>query len=196
MIDLYSINIFVNQLTTLQETSKDTSDKNCHKYMTDSNLRVINFDKVKTNYANSFRCSEDSAKSVDAVYQDVNRIIFIEFKNGKVEPSVVKSKIRDSLDIIGETLKFSRKHIEFILVYNHDKNLSKARMSKTNTQPKESLVKFTKYFSSKADKEFKSFALEKYEGIFFREIHTYTEVEFKNFLDGVIHPRQSRGLDL
>lgn len=191
MTDLFSIDIFERQLTTLQETSKDTSDKNCHKYMTDSNLKVINFDKVKTDYANSFGCSEESAKSVDAVYQDADMITFIEFKNGKVEPAAVKNKIRDSLliflDIIGKTLEFSREHIDFILVYNQNKNSSKAKMSKTNTQPKESMVELTKHFLSKADKEFKMFTLEKYEGIFFRKIHTYTEAEFKNFLNRITH---------
>ena len=43
---------FREHISTLKECSKDHSDPGCIKFMTESQLEAINFDTVKTKYAN------------------------------------------------------------------------------------------------------------------------------------------------
>lgn len=96
MIDLKDVRF----KSTLKDTSKDTSDLNNIKYMTDSCIEVVNFDTVKTVYLNDIGLSEECASSVDALIEQENVVYFIEFKNGKLKSSVkrdIKDKVRDSL---------------------------------------------------------------------------------------------------
>lgn len=166
--------------STLKETSLDDSNKEDKKYMTESELPAIDFDLVKRKYANSLGLSEDKAHSVDAIVitKDENLEYFIEFKNGKVEgktKSNIRDKIRDTLLIYGDiTLKnvsYTRKNTVFILVYNEEKN----RRGK-------SLDKMRSHWMDRAQTEERRFDLEKFEDIFFKEVHTYTEKQFDNFL--------------
>lgn len=50
MINFKDYELLVSNITTLHETSKDASDKENIQYMTDSNLKVVDFDKVKECY--------------------------------------------------------------------------------------------------------------------------------------------------
>ena len=122
MIDLYTYDIFRKNTATLKEISKDDSDCNNIKYMTESAETAVSFDKVKRIYVNALKLSEDNAASVDAVMQFPAGVFFIEFKNGKVNKQNVKDKMHDSLllfcDIIGKNISYTRENISFILVYN------------------------------------------------------------------------------
>ena len=60
-----------------------------------------------------------------------------------------------------------RKTDEFILVYNEEK----------------SKYVIAKYFTKKAGNEFIRFGLERYDGLYFKSVHTYTEKEFEKFMD-------------
>lgn len=55
-----------------------------------------------------------------------NSIAFVEFKNGRVKNQNVKNKLRDSLliflDVTGKTISYTRKHADFIVVYNAEEN--------------------------------------------------------------------------
>ena len=53
---------FREHISTLKECSKDHSDPDCIKFMTESQLEAINFDTVKTKYANDLVLSEDCWK--------------------------------------------------------------------------------------------------------------------------------------
>ena len=96
----------------------------------------------------------------------------------KGEKRNVKDKIRDSLlilfDLTKENISYSRKNIIFILVYNQSKN------------PLDSRQKINQHFSSKAGAEVIRFDLEKYQTLFFKEVHTYTEEEFEKYIENIV----------
>lgn len=126
MINLKLYPILLDNRKSLRETSKDDSDPNDIQYMTSSETEVVNFDLVKRHYVNGFGLSEDAITSVDAIVPLEDRILFVEFKNGQVNNRNIKDKARDSLlvflEIIGENIAFSRSNIDFIVVYNLEKN--------------------------------------------------------------------------
>lgn len=165
--------------TTLKETSKDDSDINNVVYMTDSDLLVTNFDAVKTEYTNNLGLSENYAASVDALIQLEDTIYFIEFKNGNMKPEVkrnVRDKVRDSLliynDIEDSTIADNRTSVVFILVYNENKNKNKSGIV---VNPVMKL----------ANEEIILFGMEKFKNLYFKEVHTYTESQFEDFLHKV-----------
>ena len=53
-MNLNDYTLFRDNKTTLKETSKDDSDKMNVQYLTESNLSVVDFDRVKTCYANQY----------------------------------------------------------------------------------------------------------------------------------------------
>ena len=91
MIDFNAIKIFNRHLQTLKELSKDDSEDS-QQYMTNSEIIAISFDDVKEEYSAEF--VSQSPKSVDAILQIDGKILFIEFKNGKI-----KDKQSDSIVI-------------------------------------------------------------------------------------------------
>ena len=119
-VDLYPI--LNDNIESLKETSKDDSDTNNIQYMTTSEIAVVNFDLVKRSYVNGFGLSEEVATSVDAIVPMKDGILFVEFKNGKVNNRNIKDKARDSLliflEIIGKNITFSRSNIDFVVIYN------------------------------------------------------------------------------
>lgn len=67
MINLYKYRLLKDNLDSLKETSKDSSDPGGLQYMTNLDMKVVNFDSVKTKYANINYLSEEVAKSIDAI---------------------------------------------------------------------------------------------------------------------------------
>lgn len=186
MIQLNSYSIFSDSKSTLKEASKDDSNVFAPQYMTQSSLEVIDFDLVKRKYANKLGLSEENASSVDAIIQFENHLAFIEFKNGKVNNRNIKDKIRDSLlifsDIIGESISYTREHAELIIVYNLEKNPLPNQLTKDTPAESPSRIKIADYFSSKAEKEFILFDLERYEKLYFQKVHTYPKEKFEEYL--------------
>lgn len=90
MINLELYPILLDNRKSLRETSKDTSYPNDIQYMTSSETEVVNFDLVKRHYANGFGLSEEVVTSVDAIVPFENGILFVEFKNGKVNNREIK----------------------------------------------------------------------------------------------------------
>lgn len=178
-ISLDEYDLFNSNKITLKEASADRRDKTTVEYMIHSEMEVIDFDTVKTKYINSFSASEECAKSCDALTQIKNNIVFIEFKNGcmKNKKKNVRDKAKDSLlifgDITGKTLSYTRKNIDFVLVYNPEQN----------PPEKPSFNEIVNCISQKAHKEIVRFELEKLKNVYFRNVHTYTPKEFeKNYL--------------
>ena len=176
MINIDDYPLFASNRSTLKETSKDDSNT---EYMTESEMEVINFDKVKEDYVKNLSVKGVASLDTLAVYKD--RLELIEFKNGclvkrekeeKLER--IGNKIRDSLllfcDIVNKNISHTRNHVDFILVYNEFKNpiTSKEIIALRVTQ--------------RGGGEFIRFGLEGFEGLYFRDVHTYTEKQFKAHL--------------
>lgn len=185
-MNLNDYTLFRDNKTTLKETSKDDSDKMNVQYLTESNLSVVDFDRVKTCYANQYGCSEEAVASVDALTVWKNQIAFVEFKNGKVNNRNIKDKLRDSLlifgDITGSTVLTARENAVFIVVYNQEKNPLPNQQKKEKTQDSVSRNKIGDYIAGKANKELILFDLERYMGLYFREVHAYTQEQFADYL--------------
>lgn len=180
MIDILKYDIFSNNLSALKELSKDTSDKNDIKYMTESSLEAVNFDHVKTEYVNNLGLSEELARSIDALAFINNETVFIEFKNGNMqnEKQSIKHKVKDSLlilcDIIKSNISYTRHEINFILVYNKEKN------SRSHKESSKAMI--SNHIMEQANAEKIKFGLEVFKDIYFKEVHTYSEAEFEEYL--------------
>lgn len=183
-LDLYPI--LRDNRESLKETSKDDSDPNDIQYMTSAETEAVNFDLVKRLYVNGFGLSEEVATSVDAIVPLEDGILFVEFKNGKVNNRNIKDKARDSLliflEIIGENIAFSRSNIDLVVVYNLEKNPLPRQVQKGQLQETPSRVSIADHFMKKAKKEFICFDLERYERLYFRNIHTYSRERFEAYL--------------
>ena len=140
MIDFRNYALLVGNITTLHETSKDASNKDNIQYMTDSNVKVVDFDKVKECYHNLYAQDnqKDLISSADALAKTSESLVLIEFKNGNMQNSdqkrKVKEKLRDSLlllsGIIDKSTAYSRVNVDFVLVYNEDKDKPRLSISK------------------------------------------------------------------
>ncbi len=188
------IALFRDNMSSLRETSKD-SDSSNPECMTNSEIAVVNFDKVKESYIKDMKLSFTPCSN-DALYIDKNGdLYFIEFKNGiMTRPMIfnVYNKIYDSLlifnDIVEQNISFCRKHMNFILVYNESKNLSEDYNNEGKNLSKDgkiknqdcSKAKIGKYFYSKAKKKYIRFGLERFEKLYFQEVFTYTQQEFED----------------
>ena len=183
-VDLYPI--LNDNIESLKKTSKDDSDTNNIQYMTTSEIAVVNFDLVKRSYVNGFGLSEEVATSVDAIVPMKDGILFVEFKNGKVNNRDIKDKARDSLliflEIIGKNITFSRSNIDFVVVYNIEKNPLPNQITKGKLQESPSRIAIAGSLMKKAKEEFILFDLERYKKLYFRNIHTYSKEEFEEYL--------------
>lgn len=190
------IEIFKNNVSSFKETSKD-SDSGTSEYMTQSEIEVINFDKVKDDYIKGMHLSSTPCSN-DALYISKDgEVYFVEFKNGRMKKEKVfnvYNKIYDSLlifnDIIGANISFCREHVNFVLVYNESKNpcengdIQNNGISNDESNNEDSpKARIGKYFTAKANKRYIRFDLERFKKIYFHDVFTYTENEFeKNFL--------------
>lgn len=187
MINLYNYDIFANNESTLKETSKDDADKNAITYMTDSNIKVIDFDGVKDEYIANLSL-RDTPKSNDVLYKHNDELYFIEFKNGNMDKEIynIRRKIFDSLliftDIINRGISFTRKYVKYILVFNleNSKNYIVDILKKDEVQDSKSFDKILDSFGSLANIDsFDFFGLRKqFKNLYFNDVYTYTSKEF------------------
>lgn len=117
--------IIKHQRDSLKNCSMDTKND---EFMTESELQVVNFDKVKSLYIADLGLQDSKAHSVDAFVKGKNgSFYFIEFKNGDISgiKNEIHLKIRDSLllicDICKKEISDTRKDITFVFVYNEEK---------------------------------------------------------------------------
>lgn len=155
---------------------KASHDKSNEKHMCESKMRIINFDKIPREYA-KVKQLDVLPNSNDALYiSRTGKWYFIEFKNGRVDKINIFRKIYDSLIMLVELevisdFKFSRDHIEYILVYNEDKN---ARVQEA--PDREANYAFIR---ERAQQEKKLFGVDKLERYLFFDTHTYTTEVFE-----------------
>lgn len=173
--------IFKNYQQTLKNISIDDHDLKNPEYMTESDYIAVNFDKVKEEYVRRHGLYYHP-KSSDAIVEKDGKITIIEFKNGNIDRELVKA-IREKMlssvvmycDLENRTPTFTRENVDFILVYNYDKNPFKANQIK-NSRWKDDL---RKGLYKKAKLRFKQFGLEQFEGYIFKNVYTYSMRDFK-----------------
>lgn len=186
MINLKDYELFRKYRAALKELSRDNRDSGNDQYMTESQFEAVDFDKVKTVYTNQLGLSEECAASADALLQTEQELMMVEFKNGKVNNRNVKDKIRDSLllfcDITEKTISYTREKMDFIVVYNVDRNPLPNQLRKQEVQDAPSREEISSYFLRKGKEELIRFDLECYKHLYFREVHTYTQEEFERYL--------------
>ena len=176
---------------TLKQCSCDDSQSDNKEYMTESELPAIGFDTVKQSYAKLLGLHKGIVRSVDALLKNerTKTDYLIEFKNGKIVTkkrelieendvliSEIKEKIRDSLliynDINKTFISNTRNNVALILVYNESKNPNVSESQQT----------IHKAVMSRAEEEIVRFKLSNFHKIYFKEVHTYTEAQFEDFL--------------
>ena len=193
-MNLSNIQIFMDNTSTLKETSLDNNGNTPVGYMTESIKQVIDFDKVKNLYTSQYHLS-CTPNSVDALYNNRDgRLVFAEFKNGTMSPkkrSQVLKKAYDSVLIFNDIsllqINDLRKSAEFILVYNESKNLNiddneliaKIENQRQQTPAYDSIAKLV---SKYANKEYICFGLQQLKGYCFADVHTYTESEYDEYI--------------
>lgn len=183
--ELYNIPIFKKNMSTFKETSYD-KDGEEPGYMTDSQIQVINFDKVKDGYIKNLALSNTPCSNDALYFGKDNKIFFVEFKNGVLDERPRRNfnickKIYDSLlifnDIVNKNISFCRENLYFILVYNESKNRREACRTE---QEESSKAIISKKIHKKAKKKFVRFGLDRFEKLYFKEVFTYTESEFED----------------
>ncbi len=186
LVNLDAVPLFAGHKTTLMQASMDDSDREHIEYMTQSDLEAVDFDLVKRLYTKELKLSEESATSVDAIVQFKDHIDFIEFKNGKVNNRNIKDKARDSLliflDLTGKNISYAREQVDYIVVYNIEKNPLPNQMKKGALQDSPSRISIANHFSAKAETPLILFDLEKYQTLYFRKVRTYSKEEFEKYL--------------
>ena len=165
---------FASSRSTLKKTSLDSKNG---VYLSDSSAEVYNFDNVKKLYFGVTKESDVPGKSVDAILVRDNIKTFIEFKNCRIEKNEIRIKISDSIiifnDLTDSQLSKRKEDSDFILVYSAAANPLTTSGCQKYIEDK---------IAEKAGKEIIRFELNKYDGTYFRKLHTYNEREFKDYL--------------
>mgnify|MGYP006964201905 CR=1 FL=1 len=205
MIKFEDYPILNNHLSTLKDTSIDFHDQDNIQYMTNSERKAVNFDDVKGEYIEKLSLVE-VPKSNDALFmtRDKNGIenknkekkesmlIFVEFKNGFMDGKKkfdVRKKIYDSViiltDILDSGISKQRDQLEYILVYNEDVNKGEADVLKkaSYVQPSKAYDALAKTIFGMAKKEYVCFNIDIFKNYCFKDVHTYTEKEFEEYLE-------------
>lgn len=170
-------------LTTLKETSYDKKNR---IYMCESDLKVVDFDKLKDEYIKELKLS-DAPSSCDSLYLK-DRIVFIEFKNGKVEKYNIRKKIYDSIlifsDIMGYGISETREKVDFILVYNYENNKNNRDYNgdlKNTIQESEGFKIISDKISKYAKEPIIRFKINDFKNYLVKNIYTYTVEEFEEY---------------
>lgn len=184
--------IFQDHSSTLKDTSCNNAAAESDsvapedKYMTRSLFPVIDFDAVKNAYVKKFHCSPVPASN-DALIHYGDEYFFIEFKDGNMKNEIhgVRRKILESLllfgDVTNTTISFSRKHVNYMLVYNEEK--SKAYMQKNlpadEVQDSSAIGDFIRALGREAKRNVDYFGLRKqFKDIYFKEVYSCEKREF------------------
>lgn len=136
----------------------------------------MNFDCVKDSYYSRLR-SNDALIIIDFSKET---FLFIEFKNGKIKSELEKEKIRSKIgeillilnDILQKNLSFDKQNINFILVYNKDKNQS------FEMQRADSINKIATLIAGDAKMSYLIDGFSHYKA-YFHDVKTINEDEFK-----------------
>lgn len=187
------INLKIYNTSTLKQTSKDDNNE---EYMTESQIKVINFDSVGGDKYTRNNNLSIQLKTNDVLFlHNDRRYTFIEFKNGKLldksnridikKLKDIELKILNSMFVLGDieekSLNTLKEITNYILVYNEEKN---------SPNEKNSISEIGNYFVNQGSSlsiventfekdEIICFGLEKFKGYCFKNVHTYSKEEFE-----------------
>ena len=176
---------FKQNKSTLKNVSYDDKNK---VYMTESTIPVYDFDGIKDWYWDNIIKSRIKGPSNDALYIDGDRIVFIEFKNGNISlfgKDGLAHKLHDSLLMLLDeelavsvvcksfkpTTTYTRKHMEYILVYNKNKYPNEGNNRRCIADSLNKRI---------------GFGLGIYEVFLFAKVRTYTAEEFEKYFVSAI----------
>jgi len=167
-------NLYEACKTTLEKTSKDDSNKKISpQYISNSQLEVYNFDKVKEVFEKNHNFPTcKSVGSCDALYinKNDNEFYLIEFKNThlrglKNKKPEIREKFFGSLliltDIVAIGISKTRKVVHFILVYSDAKQQIKNEIG------------------IRSESESEEFSFKKYENIYYKKCLRLNDDEFQ-----------------
>lgn len=184
------IEIFRKSKTTLKKASYDDAN---NEYMTEYDVEVIDFDKVKELYCSPLKLSEPP-KSCDVLLIDENNSAFIEFKNGEVDTFDIRKKIYESLLILADitkcTIGETREKLNYILVYNEEsnrKNRGYREFAKNRIPSSKNLEFINQSISGFANKKIVKFRVNDFQTFLFKDVDTYTKEEFKSFCQEIFN---------
>ncbi|MGK4165302.1 hypothetical protein [Ligilactobacillus salivarius] len=163
---------------SLKKSSEDETNKT---KMTKNKSKVIDFDRVKDcymiNIKKNFKIDNDP-RSIDAIFDTKDgRMVFVEFKNGKLSPKNVLEKLYDSVlinnDLLGISIGKLRKDGIFILVYNPG-----------------SAEELQNMVASNANESIKRMKIGRFEGYIFKKVYSFTKDQFEDWIEenGVYFP--------
>ena len=147
--------------------------------LTDIDVESYNFDEMMKEYIKINGIHHTFLKeSCDALFiarSSDRKICLIEFKSGNIGKDLnnLKSKAYSSLliltDVLNTTISTTRICIHLFLVYDKEKNpLSK----------KEAIISDS---AAKSNNRFVRFGLYKFEGLYFKEVHTVDKRDFSEY---------------
>ncbi len=185
---------------TLEVTSYDETN---NEYVSNSQIQVINFDKLKESYIHNLPTQKPTSfpSSCDALLERNGIWYFIEFKNGSINPNKphpIERKIYDSvailLEFVDKHVDYSRTHIEFILVYNENKNplrqnngirtsLQSNEINESNAR--ESVFQRIGNLASEKKYDKPRFGLDRFEKFMLKKVYTVPKSSFNTFLSDV-----------
>lgn len=119
--ELSNLEKFKEKITEVSKSDKEN--------FIESDIEIINFDKVKEVYCNERKLNEVPSSNDGLYISKDKKVIFIEFKNAKAE--VIKEydlgkKNYDSVCILSDILDISirelRRRTKYVLVYSSEKN--------------------------------------------------------------------------
>ncbi len=174
--------VLENYKKTMRDLSVDSTNK---EYMTDSLVQAIDFDRVKDQFTSGIGYRDcKSPMSNDALYIDSDGThYFIEFKNGaNITPHELSQKNYDSTIILAmllsEKLEALKDNLQYILVYNEEKNTEEF-LIKRYVQKSKERDSIGKLFSKKANTTFVFFQQDFFKGYLFSEVFTLNKKEFQ-----------------
>ena len=176
MINHDGLNQYASCLCPLRETSIGGENGLA---LTDINVEAYNFDKLMEEYIKKNGIRNTSQKeSCDALYIAVGskqEICLIEFRSGKISKDLnnLKSKAYSSLlvltDILNTTISTTRISVSLFLVYDKEIN------------PDNEKVANARAVALRTNNRFVRFGLRKFEGLYFKEVHTIDKNEFDDY---------------
>lgn len=196
-----------SSLVSIKETAYDTTRDATGKlhpekkgfpkeecfYMTQSPLKVCNFDTFAASYTHN-KFNKENGMSVDALYRrdSDNAYVLIEFKNGNLEKERdididLRIKLLNSLLILIDSENFQdydfiRENVSFVLVYNPANLMNienKSNIVSFSKSPMGAFSTFKKHYSRMCNNVPILFDLRKtYAGYLFKDVNTYDLEQF------------------
>ena len=95
---------------------------------------------------------------------------------------IIQEKVRLGVLCLRCLIAVTRKKAELFIVYNLERNPLPNQLKKGVVQESPSRLAIANYIADKAGEEHILFDLERYQKLYFREVHTYSKEKFAEYL--------------